>query len=273
MPYNPSCKGTYQVERGMMVNIKPWSDRDGDALWRTGIAFICYPEFTLHMGIFSCYEHRGSYDQPMRFPFNQAKEPERYQWAVETVSRDQVAMSIAALRWGHTNLIEDDFDIRWRLSKKHWLTPDLWLWLKRKYTAWLVLVILQFLIIVPWNKMWRPIYRRLGTGWAGKLIYPHYSLFITVFMLAVVPDSKLVRIARKLISYDVEKSNYVLQLLLGNWVDANALVSYEPKSFRWNRRLDEPSDVYIPEERHVEYNNIDMDLLRAAMVWYQKNIS
>jgi hypothetical protein len=92
-------------------------------------------------------------------------------------------------------------------------------------------------------------------------------------MLAVVPDSKLVRIARRLISRDVEESNYVLQLLLGNWVDANALVSYEPKSFRWNRRLDEPSNVAPPGERHVEYNDIDMDLLRAAMVWHLKNIS
>jgi hypothetical protein len=257
----------------MMVNVKPWSDRDGDALWRTGIAFICYGEFNLHMGIFSCYECRGVYDQPMRFPYNRVREPELYQWAVDTVSRDQVAMSIAALRWRHTNLMEDDFNIRWRLSKKHKLTPDLWLWLKRKYTAWLVLIILQFLIIVPWNALYRPIYRRLGAGWAGKLIYPHYSLFITAFMLAVVPDSKLVRIARKLISYDVEKSNYVLQLLLGNSVDTDAIASYKPESFRWNRRLDEPSNIYPPGQRYAEYNDIDTDLLRAAMAWHLKNIS
>jgi hypothetical protein len=273
MPYNADYKGDYEVDRNMMVSYKPWISTDGDALWRTGIAFICYPEFTLHAGIFSCYEYRGTYDQPMRFPANFAKEPDIYQWAVDTVSRDQVAMSIAALRWGHTNLIEDDFNIRWRLSKRHWLTPDLWLWLNRKYTAWLIMVVLQFLIIVPWNALYRPIYRKLGTGPAGKLIYPHYSLFITVFMLAVVPDSRLARFARRLISLDVEKSNYVIQLLCGNSVDPADIAAYQAESFRWNRRLDEPSNIYIPEYREVEYNNIDIDLIEAAILWREKNIS
>lgn len=271
MPFNSSYKGYYQYDRFMLTNVKPWSDRDGDALWRTAIAYICYGEHSLYMGILSCIE-----DKPVRFPYDKDKEPELYQWARDTVSRDQVAMACTALRWGHTNLPDDtelEITIPFFLSKKHWLTPDLWLWLRKHYKLWTLLIIMQFLIIIPWNKLWRPIYRRFGTGWAGKLIYPHYSLFITAFMLAVVPDGKLTDYARKLLRKDVEDSNLVLQMILGRWPSIFSILEYEAKSFRWNRRLDEPSDVYEPENRALEYNNIDIDLIYAALKWgYRKNI-
>ena len=270
MPFNRSYKGYYQYDRGMLVNVKPWSDRDGDALWRTAIGFVCYGDFNLNMGLLSCL------DPALRFPYDKNTEPELYQWARDTVSRDQVAMACAALRWGHTNLPDDtelEITIPFFLSKKHWLTPDLWLWLRKHYKLWTLLIIIQFLIIIPWNKLWRPIYRKFGTGWAGKLMYPHYSLFITAFMLAVVPDGKLTDYARKLLRKDVEDSNLVLQMLLGRRPSIFDILAYEAKSFRWNRRLDEPSDVYEPESRELEYNNIDIDLIYAALKWgYRKNI-
>ena len=272
MPFNKDYQGHYRVDRNMLVNIKPWSDRDGDALWRTAIGYICYAEFSLWVGMNDCFVPYKGYDQALRFPYDQHTEPELYAWAKDTVSRDQVCMAIAASRWGHTNIMELEPNLRWRLSKKHSMTLDMWLWVNKHYKSWLALIILQFLFIVPWNKLWRPIYRKAGTGWAGKLIYPHYSLFITTFMLAIVPDQPLARLARKLIRQDVEDSNYVLRILLHDWPSLFDMLAYEATSFRWNRRLDEPSNVYEPVDRKLEYNNIDIDLLYAVIKWGYKNL-
>lgn len=267
MPFNENYQGFYAVERDMLVSYKPWDRRrDGDALWRTGIGYICYQQPLLLRGMESCFTVEGNKLQVIRFPYDEIKEAEDYQWARDTASRDQLVMPFIAARWHK----KEDMEVythllAWRISKKHRMTIDLRAWLKKEYSTWLLMIILQMLFVIPWNKLWRPIYRRIGYGWAGKLMYPHYSLFITALMLSVVDDDiPAKRFATFLLRLDVEKSNYALMIVLGGPVDTEAMRNYKPTHFRWNRRLDEPTRLYIPENRSVAYNNIDEDFLDAC---------
>lgn len=261
--FSPTYNGYYKFSRGMLIRSD--TTRDGDALWRTGLGYICYKAPELKAGIDSCFPEIEGKVHPLRFPYTK-EEPYLYEWARTSVSRDQVAMAVVALRW-HGG---DSKKIPWKFSK-YTLSPDLYLWLRKKYKLWELLLIIQLQFLIPWNKFWRQFYT--NTGIIGRIMYPHYSLFNTAFMLAVVPDNKLVAMCRRLLLREVEEDNYVLQLMLGATPSINDMLSYEPKSFRWNLRTDEPSDVYTPDDRELEFNNLDQDLLWAAIKWNKKNIT
>jgi len=260
MPFNPNHKGHYQVADDMLVSYKPWAPRvDGDQLWRTALGYIVYAEPDLLYGIDRCFRLENGGIQVYRSPST----------TVNDVSRDQVVMALVAMRMPKYfvnihSLLEFDYSARlkWRLSDKFTMTPDMWLWVKRKYITFQLVTLLLLLVVIPWNAMVRPIVKALNWYRGTELLYPQYTLFILAWMLQVTPKNGLRTLVSHLAALDVEKDNHVLRLLLGKPVSAPAVQQYKSiHGFRWNRRLDLPTRLYIVDTSAEPYNNIDMDLL------------
>ena len=106
------------IQDGMMMELNhPYNKNGdhgrGDALWRTGLAYIAYKCKELKEAILSCYvtvsDNKGQYIQAHRYPDQ----------STHNVSRDQITSSLAAL------FINGDIDdvrrivkgLRWKLSK------------------------------------------------------------------------------------------------------------------------------------------------------------
>lgn len=103
---------------------------EGDALWRTGLAYITWKDPLMKEGILECYRKvpAGSH---FRRPFYQAM---RHTGRLDEddVTRDQVIMSLAALHVNgdYAELAEISGKLPYRLSRKYRMTPGLWSWCK-----------------------------------------------------------------------------------------------------------------------------------------------
>lgn len=138
----------------MMERSEPWETGDGrgDALLRTGRAYIAYGHPDIKEGILSCYklESDGHY-QAYRCAPNYGK---------DDVSRDQTTGSLTALI-----INGDDEDarrlaskLRYHLSKRFVQGPGMWLWIKRWWTIYGIVEFFSIIFGVLWNKI---LYRLL----------------------------------------------------------------------------------------------------------------
>ena len=153
------------IEKKMVLR-KPesWDDPnnfgEGDALHRTGTAYIAYGEEILKEGVLSCFtrvdENRSYYYQAARCYPN---------YGEDDVSRDQVIMALASLKFNNNmdELKEIGPKLKYRLSKKFCMTPALWLWIRMictdsNYynTLYGIMQIIEFVPAVIWSKLIRP---------------------------------------------------------------------------------------------------------------------
>lgn len=65
----------------------------------------------------------------------------------------------------------------------------------------------------------------------------------------------------------MEDSNLLLRLLIGDWVDIREVSEVKPtNTFIWQRRSDVATAwIYELDEKKVEYNNLEVDILDAVM--------
>lgn len=256
-----------------------WGDNGkGDSVGRNAFAYICWPNQSwLKDSILQCVKVRDdSYVQFYRYPNEGA----------DTMSRDHVGAILLALYINRdielNNILEN---LPWRLSRNHTQTIDFWIWTKilqasKKWKYWLsqiffVLIILQFLIILPWNALIRailqvkkydnlnlPEYKPLS-GWRKKLsltLYPQYALFLLSWQIHVSSNSILKTLTKNLVR--LESGNIVIDHLLGKPINDIDYTNFKScTSFIWSRRLDSLDDVQI-EFQKMEYNDLNLSLLQ-----------
>jgi hypothetical protein len=271
----------YFDESGMILERLGWGENGvGDAIGRNAFAYICHPnESRLKEYILRCVKIRDdSYVQCYRYPDRGAS----------TMSRDHVGAIILSFYinrdWDELDLILQN--LPWRLSRKHTQTIDFWLWQKTllhrkdRFKHWilsssfLILTLIQFILIVPWNRLIRCLIGAKNIDpadhnyvkppkWKYRLywmMYPQFALFLLAWQLKVMPDSLLKWIVQALAS--IESGNIVIDRLLnyGN-IDRS---QYRPTtSFIWSRRLDNFDDIMIRPMTSYEakWNDLNQSMI------------
>lgn len=213
---------------GMLLEGERDDQGRGDALWRTSLAWIAYPENTaLAYGIALCF--KGT--RPVRHPESTRKD----------CSRDQVIMANVAL---HLNDHEMISDVPYRLSDAFTMA-DAWLWYRglRDHNRWLLLLwrIVSFFMV--W---WMPMYAIHIWSW---MVYCLHR-----------PTPVLNVIGRLLAG----RKNILLRMLHGAHVKDRELYYVIPrKGFQWQwvpRKL--PPGVTIDPISWDEPYKVDVDVLK-----------
>lgn len=250
----------------------------GDALWRTGFAYVAYALYSLKAGILSCFKDGKIY----RYPG----------YGSEDVSRDQITSALISFKLNNqTEDLHKLIDlIPNRISEKFRLTLDMRAWMKAlkgsKYNKNLFLfysnIVMSFSL--PWNrfiywlfkvkiiapeilKKYEPSSKLEKT--ATTLHYPAYALHLFAWQLACIDDCRVKRkIQRKCLRYimKIDSSNYLLRILFKGDVSIDEISSYKPMTgIRWQCIFvkNRYNSVKIIEEYPI-YNALDKDLLIYA---------
>lgn len=162
--FNPNSNGYRFVKDGMMLEVSDFEGNgEGDALWRTGVAYIAYKAPQLKEGILSCYR-KFTMINKKKYWYQAARCNDGYR--EDDVSRDQTIMSIASLKVNgdEEELKEIALHLPYRLSRRFKMGPTMWFWLraisgKGKFYTYMfqLLELIEFLPSVLWNKILRKI--------------------------------------------------------------------------------------------------------------------
>jgi len=271
-----------------------WQDQTnygrGDALSRTGQAYIIYGHPILKKGIFSCFVPSNKFNQSSKGWLQAYRYPGE---GSEDVSRDAVVNALIGLWF---NRDEKDFKlisdgIRWRLSKRYTQTIDMWLWHRsiatnnRLYAALYSLIsIFNNLFCAGLNSLvlklsgFKTVNQKDFKATSEKelikfqricrdiinSVKPTYSIHHHAWQTYSTPQNIFKWLHKKTGLLLVEKSNYVCRLLFGATVVARDIRAYEcMDGFRWSRRLDESTniDLAIASKDEVRFNAMDRDML------------
>jgi hypothetical protein len=245
----------------------------GDALWRTSLAYIAWNNPELKEGILRCFRKvRGGHHfkkdfyQAMRCTGRRGE---------DDVSRDHVCMALTSLSLNNDTkeLNELASKIPYRISRRMKMTPDFWCWVKsltdskyRKLFGNLFLlfqlITLPFILGLNWvigkilglksisNKEYTTNYSYdMRDNWNGfqKLIYKSYymgyAFHLCCWQIYVTPVGKnniLKKLLKKLLLTHCEKENFLLRLLLDDLtVSKKDVDDYIPQeNYRWQMRFD-----------------------------------
>lgn len=311
--FKPTAEKTYYyVEKNMMLGTNHgWNTNGdggkGDALWRTGWAYVAYKSKSLKKGILSCFtkekDSKGKeYLQAHRFPGMGA----------ENVSRDQITSALVAL-----SLNGDKEDVkrivkglRWKISPKFKLSLDMWFWMKSISADWkiskflysLAFTISSFIVVapmIPWNKIlykWAKLretsqekynwilhsgIQLLNTdevkrpSIAMTIHYPAYAFYLFAWQLYTLPWNPLKTLLRKICLTGVHDSNYLMRLLFLGKVSQKDINEFRPMSgIRWQGRFFEgfySATEIIEENYHFHTRlglNSDYNALDNDILWY-----
>ena len=274
---------------------------EGDALWRTGLAYITWKDPEMKEGIIGCFRKvkknhhfKKEFYQPMRATGR---------WGEDDVSRDQVTMAFAALKVNgdQEELTELASKTPWRLSRRMKMTPDMWLWVKalysknsKLYANLFCLLNLSYLWIgfltnkligkvlglktIPAKDYTSAYHYDKRTYWtkfqvmlAGAL-YPAYAFHLTswqVYTLPLSDKSPLKWLFCKMMLTACEKENYLCRLLLGDHnITQEEVDSVESREgFRWQMRYDGSWPSYHNQksqewkDKYLKHNQLDKDCL------------
>ena len=214
--YNCLLEDNHTEEQGM-----------GDALWRTSLAAIAYPDKEWpREGIVNCLKSKFK------------RHPE---WEIDDCSRDQMIMAIVAtyLLSGERNL----YGFPYHISKKFtWFGSYSWylgMCGERVAEEWFKFI--SFLTI--WTQ-------------------PAYARHLLAWQLYTLPNDALVLnwIGRLL----ADRNNFLVRLLHGGKVTENDIHWYQPMNdFRWQRSLCKPPKGVVLFGTPDEQYPIDKDVLKA----------
>ena len=258
---------------------------EGDALWRTGLAYITWKEPLMKEGILDCYRPFGGNYHFKNKMYQASRHTGRY--GEDDVSRDQVLMSLASLKVNGDleELNEIATYLPYRLSRKFKMTPDFWAWIKtltntkrfKLYTNICCgIQIVEKFFAFNLNKLIAKVcgYKRnkiknndytsrvhydLKENWnwfqkqLSKAYYSGFAFHLACWQYYTLPETYnpfLKRVLRKIMINYCEKENYLCRLLLGDktvtWSEIN---SYEPREgFRWEAYLDGSWSNYFNEK-------------------------
>jgi len=296
----------FRPEDGLFYHSKyPWERGDihfkefrgeYDALWRSGLGYIAYGDEQTKQGIINCF-------RPYIIGENRVISKTKYQasrasnrFGEDDVSRDQVIMALAALEFNGDleELKEIAGRLPFRLSRRFLMTPTMWFWVKYLATReekwkrrFAFMQTLEHAINIPVTKFLRwlsgankPIdlphdqhskvpYKRGIRFWLYKTLgYPEYGLHFAAWQYYTVPfDGILGGINRSLMRWQMQDSNLLLKLLIGDWIDMRDVHQVKAtNTFIWQRRSDVATAwVYELTPEQAEFNNLEVDVLEAVM--------
>jgi len=294
-------------EMVLIKNFKSWltTNGEGDALWRTGIAYITNPQSRYKKGILKAFRKKenGKYQACRCNP----------QIEEETVSRDQVIMAWTALYINEDMLDLSDLVLHtpYRLSKRYIMTPTMWLWSRGLIgDTWFAhlgqfLLMIEMLINVlynglikklvgykdyhpdiledmmkepsikePWREKGEELREEfLNKEWKRKLWkanFPGYGLHLVAWMNYTGANSIFKKINNYLIWKDASKYNLLLKLLTGGQVIEEEINQIKPREeWIWSSRFDKGNrGRVLPEKDTYEF---DKEILKTIKKKNQKN--
>lgn len=262
----------------------------GDASGRVAFAYIFFPqERWLKSSILSCIKERDdTFLQFYRYPGLGA----------DTISRDHVTAIILAFY-----INRDRDELRWvldnlpfRLSRRYWQTPDMWVWHRAlRYEKWrypiavvfYLMTLFQLILIVPWNflmrlvlnarriepvdtdKPFKPINSKIGRLLI-KTIYPQYALFNLAWMVKVLPESMWKSACNFLIRLDAR--NPMLKVVAGGKMPPDMRSQYVPLGgFQWAGTIDRTHWYGLPRKLTPEESKYN-DIMRGMIDYFDLGV-
>jgi hypothetical protein len=278
----------------------------GDALLRTGRAYLAWKRPEMKAGMLSCFRKFEMINFKGKYWYQGARAPQRHQ--EDDVSRDQLSGFLYSMFINGDK--EEIFEILkhtpFRISRRFIMTPDFWLWTKaiqgKKWAEvlWHISNILTLPILLHvWNRFinltlgykeidqkdYKPEKAQEKHAKFNKIqkfldttFYPSYATHHICWYLECVPDSFLKRCVQKIVLWQVEKGNYLERLLCGDkTVTQEDIDSYIPMTeYRWSTKLDlnDFGSIRIPEPwdtdmiEKLKVNKLDTDMLLT--LWERK---
>lgn len=308
MTFNKKSKGhRYFDSKLSMILQKSWGwDRNpdngkGDALWRTGLAYITWGKEELKKGVLGCFR-KFKMINTKRYLYQVARASDRYR--EDDASRDQTILGLASLKINNDNEELNNIvkGLPFRISRRFFFTLNTWFWVKslnseskfRKLFANISLLMqlpltffqvsLNMIIEKILNYETMPIEQYSGLiaekkkskfNWfekiLDKLIWRSYATHLVCWRLWTTDVSKnniLLKLNQKILLSYIEKDNYLLRMLLKDEVDINDIKAYKPMdNWRWSIRPDGSRNVYFNQvseewkDKELKYNQMDRDIL------------
>ena len=226
----------------------------GDNLWRTSLAYIAYGHPALKEGMMNCT--RWIDKNHIRF-YRSVEQTD------ENVSRDQITMFLVALALRGEDVKKYTKAIKWKLSKRYSLTPDMWLWLKALGGNKIART-LFYLIEIPIVK----VYQLWNKSNISKNKFPAYAVHLLAWQIyALENNSNMKQTIGSAVVKMADKENYLIRLLCCHKVSKEEIEQVKPHTdFIWQRYRD---DFYLREltEEEAEFNTLDVDVLKA--IYYE----
>ena len=286
----------WDEEREMFLvnNFMDWKKESHgkyDALWRAGVSYITYGTLRIKNGLLKAYRKKenGKYQA--------ARCNDRY--GEDDVSRDQIILSLSALkiRGDEKELYEIARNLKFRISSRFIMTPNLWLWLRGitgcKICDYInqIYMLIELSINVLLNKIVnsqiKPIeysqddleYRLstireheirsklLNTKWKKfleKVEFPGYGLHLSMWMVYVSRDTWIKKLLHKVLLSDADSKNLLCQIICGLEVSDKEINEYKPMDgWRWSQRMTDLTRCRIVPEKNIGNFNMDKDILKV----------
>jgi len=291
---DPTRGVTYLDSRNMIVRVgNPASRRDSIGHNVRGLYAYknSYTRRLLVEGIKSCFKH--SADGTLiayRYPVERDGEDFHHD-----TSRDHINYAIAGLMMNgyDCDAARIARELGDRASAKFKFTFSGKVWMKSMYNRRAAKIIpFIFAFNACWTIPMNLILRRIGwfttrpnlnvyayhkgnnminRNWwrrtISKAIYPTYAMMYQAFQLNAIKQTFLVKLTKRIILLDVEKSNYVLRYFLSDKFersDLSRMEHYTPTAhFRWTTRLDESNDRNLDRVPIIPGANLEYDILKT----------
>ena len=300
----------YFDEDKEMMLVKPFKhwiteNGEGDALWRTGIAYITTGHKKFKSGIMRAFRKtdKGNY-QARRCNSN---------IGVDDVSRDQVILAWSSLyvNGDVVDLSDLVLHTKYRLSKRFLMTPTMWLWSRGLIGSGLCGQFGQFFLMVemiinviygsmiklligyedyrpeelermmkeqsltePWREKGEELREEfLNSKWKKmlwKANFPGYGLHLAAWMNYTGTNGIFKKINNWLIWKDASKYNLLLKLLTGGKVINEEIEQFIPREeWIWSSRFDKGGrGRELPEKGDY---NLDKEILKTIKKRNAKN--
>jgi hypothetical protein len=266
----------------------------GDALWRTGCAYIAYGDKCFKEGILSCFTEdtdvKGKkYIQAHRYPNH----------VEDTVSRDQITSALCGLK------INGDIDdmkriingLRWKISKKFRLTPDIWMWMQalKGSLFWSIMFcFIDMLFVIPWAVLYDKFLYKIGglkqispEEKVGDInveenkrqkfvLYAHYPMFarhLFAWQLYTTRNNPFKWLCKKCLLIGLHDSNYLMKLLAGKKVKISDVYNYKPMTgFPWQNIFFKhnytPCEIIELHKYYKLLYNNSANVMDNDILWY-----
>jgi len=98
-----------------------------------------------------------------------------------------------------------------------------------------------------------------------KTEFPEYAAHLGSWMISFMQNGFLKNILKKIMIWDIEKENYLLNMLMDNDVDIQKIDDYKPMwQFRWSSRFNGTYYTRYLEDDDAKYNVLDKDILYSV---------
>jgi len=226
---------------------------DGDNLWRTSLAYVAYNHPALKEGMIGCTK----WINPNHVQFYRSVEQSK-----NDVSRDQITMFLAAMKFHNQDVKKYAKAIKWKISDKYKLTPDMKLWIKAVGGN---AIPRRLFLLLEWPIV--KVYQVWNKSNISKRKFPAYALHLLAWQMYVLDANSGVKnnINTMIVSM-ADKENYLLRLLAGYPVTPEQVESFEPHTdFIWQRyRFSTDVELRKLSPPEAEFNALDRDVLKAV---------